>query len=266
MLESELLVVSDENLAEFAREQARWLTAYRLDERETRVFVASATRFPAGSINCAIPRGTGAIDAPALLDEARRYFAPLDRGFSVYAPSHRGAELARACEAAGWPKLSDAPGMVLAGRVENRGAPAGVALRAVREPQQVADLTAVVAGAYETLGLPVAVTHKIFSMPERFLKPYVYGLVAYEHERPVSAAMLVFSHGIAGVYWVGTLPDARGRGYAETVMRAISNYGFDAGARVVVLQATPFGEPIYRKLGYREVTRYPWYLCAKESV
>jgi hypothetical protein len=90
MLDAELLWLSDCNVGEFAREQARWLPGFQIEERDSRLLVASGTRFPAGSFNCVIPQGESAVDAPALLEHARRFFTPLDRGFSVYAPAHHG--------------------------------------------------------------------------------------------------------------------------------------------------------------------------------
>jgi predicted acetyltransferase len=71
--------------------------------------------------------------------------------------------------------------------------------------------------------------------------------------------MVMVTHGVAGVYWVGTTPEARGRGLAEIVTRTAGNAGFDMGATVTALQASVMGEPIYRRMGYREITRYPWY-------
>ena len=65
-----------------------------------------------------------------------------------------------------------------------------------------------------------------------------------------------FSHGIAGIYAVGTTEAARGRGLAELVTRAVTNIGFDGGAPLVTLQASPMGESIYHRLGYRELYRY----------
>jgi GNAT superfamily N-acetyltransferase len=70
--------------------------------------------------------------------------------------------------------------------------------------------------------------------------------------------MTVVTHGVAGIYWVGTTPAARGRGLAELCARAADNAGFDLGARITSLQASVMGEPVYRRMGYVEVTRYPY--------
>ena len=48
---------------------------------------------------------------------------------------------------------------------------------------------------------------------------------------------------------------------ARADTRAVGNWAFDHGAEAVVLQASVQGDPIYRAMGYREFTRYPWFLC-----
>jgi predicted GNAT family acetyltransferase len=72
----------------------------------------------------------------------------------------------------------------------------------------------------------------------------------------VAAAQTLLSHGIAGVYWVGTVDDARGRGLGEAVTRAVTNAAFDLGARANTLQASIMGEPIYRRMGYETLYSY----------
>jgi GNAT superfamily N-acetyltransferase len=257
---AELLQLADLNLAEFCREQARWLPPFKVEERAHALFVAAGTRFPAGAPNCVLPL-EAPLDAAQLLEEAREYFTPLGRGFSIYAPSHFGPAVAQACEAKHWPQLMDSPGMVLTERVPAPVFPNGVAHRAVQSDAGAQDFITVCAEAYESIGLPNAVARKLLSQPGRWNKPYIHVEVAYEGERPVATAMLLYSHGIAGVYWVGTLSEARGRGHANRLMASVSNRAFDCGARCVILQATSFGEPVYRKLGYREFTRYPWFLA-----
>ena len=61
---------------------------------------------------------------------------------------------------------------------------------------------------------------------------------------------------ITGENGVGTALESRGRGLAELVTRVATNIGFDCGAPYITLQATSMGEPVYRKLGYRELYRF----------
>jgi hypothetical protein len=84
----------------------------------------------------------------------------------------------------------------------------------------------------------------------------VHTVVAYLDDAPVAAAQTVLSHGIAGVYWVGTVERARGSGLGEAVTRAVTNRAFDRGALVNTLQASPMGAPIYRRMGYETLYDY----------
>lgn len=60
------------------------------------------------------------------------------------------------------------------------------------------------------------------------------------------------------------MPDARGRGLAEAVTRHLTNEALRRGAAFVVLQASKFGEPIYLRMGYKEITKYPWYMYIRK--
>ena len=113
------------------------------------------------------------------------------------------------------------------------------------------------------MGLPAEVTARIFGSPERILQPHIVAVVAYRDGAPAAGAMTILSHGIAGVYWMGTVAPARGAGLGDACTRAVSNAAFDRGAAFVVLQASPQGEPIYLRMGFREVTRYVWYATLK---
>ena len=110
--------------------------------------------------------------------------------------------------------------------------------------------------AYSTIGMPVGTVTGAFTDPEPFLVPHVHSVVAYADGEAAAAAQVILSHGISGVYWVGTVDAARGRGLGEAVTRAVSNRAFDEGARAVTLQASPMGEPIYQRLGYETLYRY----------
>jgi ribosomal protein S18 acetylase RimI-like enzyme len=135
----------------------------------------------------------------------------------------------------------------------------------VHDVAGVRDFASVSARAYAPIGMPPDTTTRIFSSPERVLRPHVLSVLAWLRDAPVAAAQAILSHGIAGIYWVGTVPEARKRGLAEACTRRVGNAAFERGARCVVLQASQQGEPIYRRMGYREICRYAWWVRIPET-
>jgi ribosomal protein S18 acetylase RimI-like enzyme len=58
-------------------------------------------------------------------------------------------------------------------------------------------------------------------------------------------------HGDCSIWWVATVPEARGRGLAPGLMRRALADGRARGCDVSTLQATTLGRPVYERLGYR---------------
>jgi GNAT superfamily N-acetyltransferase len=56
-----------------------------------------------------------------------------------------------------------------------------------------------------------------------------------------------------GIYWVATLPEARGRGLSTALMRKAVADGHDRGCLTSTLQATKLGLPVYERVGYRSI-------------
>jgi GNAT superfamily N-acetyltransferase len=56
-----------------------------------------------------------------------------------------------------------------------------------------------------------------------------------------------------GVFWVATLPEARGRGLTSRLMHVALEEGRERGCDISTLQATKLGRPVYEALGYRDV-------------
>ena len=67
--------------------------------------------------------------------------------------------------------------------------------------------------------------------------------------------MALHTGDVAGLYWVATRSAARGQGLAAACTVAATNLALERGARVVALQASPMGDPIYRRLGWQETGR-----------
>lgn len=83
---------------------------------------------------------------------------------------------------------------------------------------------------------------------------------AYLDDEPVAVSSLVMTNGLAGVYAVATLPNARKRGIGTAMTLHAMAEGMQRGARLATLQATTMGRPIYEKIGFRKVFDYQTYL------
>jgi GNAT superfamily N-acetyltransferase len=67
---------------------------------------------------------------------------------------------------------------------------------------------------------------------------------------PAACLEILPVDGDASVYWVATLPEARGRGLAGGLLRRALWDAREAGCDMSSLQATKLGEPVYARLGY----------------
>jgi GNAT superfamily N-acetyltransferase len=68
---------------------------------------------------------------------------------------------------------------------------------------------------------------------------------------PAACLLILPVDGDASVYWVATLPEARGRGLASRLMHRALWDAREEGCDLSTLQATKLGEPIYARLGYK---------------
>jgi ribosomal protein S18 acetylase RimI-like enzyme len=265
---SDLLWLADRNMLEFSKVGALWDRAGEIAVVDDLQLVASHTRFPGGVFNCAqaLAGPADGRQARGWMQRALAFFGERGRGFSVYTRSDRDTALADVCAELAMQPMGSSPGMVLEREVDAARLGSEVCITRAHDAAGLADFASVVAPAYEMLSLPAAVSRSLFTDTRRVLSPDVAFFVAYLDGAPAATVISLASHGIAGLYWVGTRPDLQRRGLADAITRHACNAAFDAGAGCVILQATRFGEPVYRRIGFREITRYPWFFLTHTQV
>jgi GNAT superfamily N-acetyltransferase len=79
--------------------------------------------------------------------------------------------------------------------------------------------------------------------------------VARQQGRPVACLTLLREGADAGVFLVGTVPEARGQGLARRLLQRALHDAREHGATVSTLQSSRLGYPVYQRLGYRELCR-----------
>lgn len=161
------------------------------------------------------------------------------------------------CEKFGLRAVAEMPGMVADSLRETRrvslprrDAPRMEVVLA-RSARTMADFRSVGSVCFH---VPAAWFREVFddSMPAREFVCWV----GYRDGLPVATAATVVSHNVIGVYNVATMPEERGRGYGEAITRhAIGEAARQSGLMRVILQSTAQGERLYKRLGFREVSR-----------
>ena len=269
MDDAEILTRSDLSLWEFHRDFARRGGGAVLEDRG---LLCYAGLHPLPAYVNGVWR-TGEVEPADLLARADEFFGRRRRGYTIWIREHADGDLEQALREARLPLYDDSPGMVLDRRLEDAPLAPGVVVRRVADATGGSDFATVAGAAYASLGMRDGTAPVLFARIDTLVAPHLAAFVAYDPSnttsemsvtpagpRPVAATLLHMNHGVALLNWVGTVPDARGRGLAATMTRIASNAGFDAGCVIASLQATEMGEPVYRRLGYREITRYRGYI------
>jgi hypothetical protein len=176
-----------------------------------------------------------------VLDVADEWFGGLERGYSINVRDlDVDRDLAAEATERGLLEVLSAPEMVCRQRLRDGPTPAGADLRWIDDDAGIRDFVTVNTAAYTSLGMPADVLPDLIVPGPRFLEPHIQSVVAYLDGEPVAAAQTLLSHGIAGVYWVGTVERARGTGLGEAVARAVTNRAFDCGALANTFRPHPW--------------------------
>lgn len=234
---------------------------YELDP-DAEVEVGPGWLFAAGSathpvISNVAFRGDDELDANELIARARAFFDRRDRGFSVWA---RGGlaeddDLFAAAEASGLQAVYEMPEMVLREPAKEPALPTGAELHRLTTAEEAAEYWRVATASYASLGFPPEIFAG-YRDHSPLVRENAAAFIVHLDGVPAAIAMTIVSDGVAGIYWVGTLESTRGRGLGRAVTAVATNAGFELGAELASLQASPMGRPIYEAMGYETIYDY----------
>jgi ribosomal protein S18 acetylase RimI-like enzyme len=108
--------------------------------------------------------------------------------------------------------------------------------------------------------IPFGVAQSVYSQDNAWRGDYV-GFVGMAAGRVVSICAIVAAADVLGVYSLATHPAYRRLGYGEATMRAaVAEMQRRTGRERIVLQSTEAGYALYRRMGFRDATRFSVYL------
>jgi GNAT superfamily N-acetyltransferase len=83
--------------------------------------------------------------------------------------------------------------------------------------------------------------------------------------KPVATAQLFLSEGVAGIYNVVCIPEARGQGIGSAVTLAPLLKARELGYQIGILQASQTGYNVYRRLGFQDFGKLSLYLWENDG-
>jgi GNAT superfamily N-acetyltransferase len=178
-------------------------------------------------------------------------------------PSSRPADLISHLEAHGFARDDEVPGMAadLDELNENLSVAEGVSFRLAEEHADQQDWCRTMAAGFE---VPASATYVVDSWIELLSaadRATTLPYLAYLDGRPVATCLLFLAAGVAGIYSVATIPEARRKGIGAYVTLQPLLQARAMGYRFGILQASQMGLPVYRSLGFREyctISIYRW--------
>lgn len=95
---------------------------------------------------------------------------------------------------------------------------------------------------------------------DAIFNPQFRTYLALLNGKPVGTSQLFLSEGVAGIYNVTCIPEARGQGIGSAVTLAPLLEAREMGYRIAVLQASKRGYNVYRRLGFQDFGNLSLYL------
>ena len=192
-------------------------------------------------------------DAASVLERSVELYGSMGHGFGLVTSDHTDADLIDAATTAGWTAVLDVPAMVRRARVPDGPLPPGVEVRRAEPERDIATYRWLATNGFASDEDERAVTEHVFGASSALAEPMTVGVIATADGRPAALAQVDVIDALAYVGWVGTVPEFRRRGIGEAVTREVTNAGFDLGADVAGLEASPMGLALYQRMGYETI-------------
>jgi len=275
MEEAELVRAIEENAAELLMAMGAAGGGQQRDQAAVRWTIGGS---PIDYHNAVVAADLGGADVDAVIAESLKLMR--DRGVPGswhVGPSMRPADLGERLVKAGFSAAGSEPGMAVdltkldesaAGRTaaDGRGGsalPGGLVIERIGE----GELDAWVGTLGKGFGEGVKEAEWVGSVYRRLGvgDPWRHYLGWLDGE-PVATATVYLAAGVAGVYFVMTVPEARRRGIGAAITLAALQEARDSGSTHAVLGSSPAGRTVYESLGFRTYCTIELYELAVPAV
>ncbi len=114
-----------------------------------------------------------------------------------------------------------------------------------------------------------------FTLPKELLSDFFYELfsfmllnnapsasafLAYYEGNPVASSLVFYEEGVAGIYNVTTLEEARGKGIGTAITLAPLNEAKKLGYEIAILHSSEMALNMYKQMGFKEYCTIEWFI------
>jgi predicted GNAT family acetyltransferase len=194
------------------------------------------------------------------IEEIKKEFQSEGLPFMWWAtPSSRPQNLGDNLEKQGFKLFAHQPGMALQLNDLGDKFPISKNLE-IKKIENENELTDWIPVAFQSFGMDLSckeMCRELFNN-NRLDKSYFY-YIGYLKGKPVTVSLLFPGAGVTGIYWVGTLADARKQGAGEAITFKALLEAKKMGYKLATLKASGLGFPIYKKFGFMEYCKMKFY-------
>jgi ribosomal protein S18 acetylase RimI-like enzyme len=177
-------------------------------------------------------------------------------------PATRPADLGSYLMAHGLTQKEDKPGMAvdIFTMSEDSPAPSGLIIEKVTEVKTLRKWCHMMGAGFGLPGLAIDAFLDFNSALGFASQMPLQNYMGWLNGEPVATATLVLGAGVAGIYNVTTVSEARRKGIGHAMTSHLLKEGRAMGYRVGVLYASKMGANVYLKMGFKEYCRLGQYV------
>lgn len=205
---------------------------------------------------------TGQVDKTiqSIIDDAAAWNIPIRWWIG---PSTRPKDLGSYLEKSGFLLDEKSPGMVveLVNLNENIPKPPRFSVQLAEDSSAWQIWSRTLAAGFEAPASAEYVVKGWFDLLSKAKPETMLAYIGWLDEKPVATSLLFLAAGVAGIYAVSTIPEARRKGIGAFITQYPLIQARSMGYKIGVLQSSKMGFDVYRSLGFQEyctIEEYLW--------
>lgn len=137
-----------------------------------------------------------------------------------------------------------------------------LAVKKVENQKEINDFIDVANQCFE---MGDAIARGMFNSPKVLNSENNAAYLIYHNNKPISGVQIYRTGDLAGIYWVATIEEMRGKGLGKYISVLGTNKAFEMGVKKVILQASKLGQYVYDRIGYHRIGYYRTYKILQED-